>query len=237
MRRKKKFSSNKLVTVILVVLVAIAITGCAIGYYINANCMEEISFEDEPLAGLTQKYFRDVNACIDYNIKYFGDGTTYAKDLSYEEKEQAVIDYAVRKGYDKIGIDELRELYSLLFNDGDTLKSSPYYETSSGYYVKDGDIYNLTAYSVCDAAEPPEMTCLVVDKAYKSNRTIKVTTGLYSGTAETGYLYSGLNWDEDNLIGAYNEVDPFESNLAKWEIVYRYDDKLGHYFLDYTKKL
>ena len=237
MRRKKKFSSNKLVTVILVVLVAIVITGCAIGYYINANRMEEISVEDETVTALATKYFRGPSACTDYALGLFSDGAVSAKDLDYDTKQEITIDYAVRKGYDNLGFAELKEIYALLFNDGTSLKESSYYEATSGYYEKNGDVYNLTAYSACAAAQPYEMVCIVPDKAYRNDRSIKYVVGLYSGTAETQNLYSGLNWDDDSFIGVYGEIEPTDSDLAKWEIVYKYDDKLGHYFLDYTKKL
>ena len=237
MRRKKKISSNKLIAVILVALVTIVVIGCAIGYYINANHEEEISVEDEEITSLATKYFRGASACIDYSLGLFKDGTMNTKDLDYDTKQAVVIDYAIRKGYNYIGFTELKELYGLLFNDGSSLKESSYYEATSGYYEKEGDTYKRNAYSACSAARPPEMICLVPDKAYKSAHGLRYVVGLYSGTSETQNLYSGLNWNDDALLGVYGEIDPAESDLAEWEIIFKYDNKLGHYFLDYTKKL
>lgn len=235
-RRVRKSASNKFIFVMLIVVVAIALIGCGIGYYVNSTKMEEVSLDDEDVVNLANKYFRGKNACLDYGIQLFSDGTVSAKDLSYDTKEQIAIDYAVKKHYDRIGFNELREIYALLFNDGSSLQEKTYYESTGGEYEKDGDIYRLSAYAACTTAHPQEMVCLVIDKAYKSTRGIKVITGLYSGTADTQYLYSGLNWDGEPL-GLYGEINPAEQDLAKWEIVYNYDGKLGHYFLDHTKKL
>lgn len=235
-KRSRKFNSNKLIFLVLIAVVVCALAACGVGYYLDSIKMEEISIEDETVENLTTKYFRGSSACIEYDLGLFSDDTINTKDLDYDTKEEIVIDYAVRKNYDKIGFSELKELYSSMFNDGSALEEKYYYDSTSGYYEKDGDVYILEVYSACSAARPPEMICLVPDKAYKSSQGIKVITGLYSGTADTQYLYSGLNWESDAL-GLYGEIDPTESELAKWEIYYKYDSKLGRYFLDSTKKL
>ena len=235
-KRAGKINTNKLVFVLLLVVVIVALAGCGIGYYFNSIKMEEIATDSEAVQTLSSRYFRGASACIDYNLGLYTDGTMNAKDLDYDKKEQIVIDYAVRKGYDKIGLSELRELYKLLFNDGSSLEQKYYYEATSGAYEKEGDDYVLSAYSACSTARPPEMVCQVIDKAYKNGRNIKVITGLYSGTADDQKLFSGLSWEGEPL-GIYGEIDPTEADLQKWEIVYKYDDKLKTYFLDYTKKL
>lgn len=235
-KRTRKISSNKLVFVMLISVVAIALIGCGIGYYINSTKMEEISIEDEDVVSLTTKYFRGVDSCIDYNLGLLSDGTVSVKDLSYDAKEEIAIDYAVKKRYNKIGFNELKEVYRLLFNDGSSLLEKQYYESTGGNYEKSGDIYELTYYSSCDSIMPDELICFDIDKAYKSDQKIKVVAGVFSGTIETQKLYSGLNWDAESF-GVYGEANPDEQNLAKWEIVYKYNDKLNHYLLDYTKKL
>lgn len=235
-KKSRNFSSNKLIVIILIAVVAMALVGCGVGYYLNSTKMEEISTEDDLIVNLSTKYFRGTNSCIDYNQGLLSDGTVSSKDLSYDTKEQIVIEYAIAKGYDKIGLKELRELYTLLFNDGSSLQEKLYYESTGGTYERDGDIYRATIYPSCEAAMPSELMCLVIDKAYKSDRNVKVVVGVFSGTAEDGKLYSGLDWNSESF-GIYGEVDPAEQDLAKWEIVYKYNDKLGHYFFDYTRKL
>lgn len=237
-KRTRFFTTNRLVLGVLIIVVILVIVAGCIGYYFNNIKMDEISTDDEQVATLSTRYFRGTSACLDYNLGVFSDGTVNAKDLSYDTKEEIVIDYAARKGYDKIGLKELMELYKLFFNDGSTLQEKQYYESSSGHYEKDGEDYVLEVYSACSASEPPEMICQVVDKAYKSSNEIKIITGLVSGTAETGNLYSGLNWDDEHLLGVYGEIEePTADKLAKWEIVYKYNDKLKTYYLDHTKKL
>lgn len=234
--RKRKLSSNRLVFGVFIVIVIVTLIGCGIGYYLNNIKMDEIPTDDEEVVELSKKYFRGTNACTDYNLHLFTDGKASAKDLDYNVKKEIAIEYAIRNDYNKISFNELAEIYKLLFNDGSNLEEKYYYKSTSGSYEKEGGVYALTKKSKCKSVRPPEMTCLVIDKAYKSNRNIKVITGLYSGTADTQYLYSGLNWDTEPL-GLYGEITPSDQNLAKWEIVYKYDDKLGRYYLDYTKKL
>ncbi len=237
-KRTRFFATNKLVLGVLIIVVILVIVAGCIGYYFNNIKMDEIPTDDEQVATLATRYFRGTSACLDYNLGIFSDGTVNAKDLSYDTKEEIVIDYAVRKGYDKIGFNELKEVYNLLFNDGSTLQEKYYYESTSGAYEKIGDAYELNTYSACSAARPLEMICQVIDKAYKSDREIKIITGLYSGTADTQNLYSGLNWDDEHLLGVFGEIEePTADNLAKWEIVYKYNDKLKTYYLDHTKKL
>ena len=72
----------------LIVVVAIALIGCGIGYYVNSTKMEEVSLDDEDVVNLANKYFRGKNACLDYGIQLFSDGTVSAKDLSYETLRQ-----------------------------------------------------------------------------------------------------------------------------------------------------
>lgn len=236
-KRTRFFTSNRLVfgTVILVVILAMA--GCGIGYYFNNVKMEEISVDDNLVTTLATRYFRGPNACVEYDLGLFSDGTVYAKDLSYDTKEQLAIEYAVVKGYNKISFSELKEVYNLLFDDGSTLQEKYYYESTSGTYEKYGNTYELEAYPTCVASMPMKTICMDNKEAYKSSSRVKIIAGLFSGTAETGNLYSGLNWDDDHLLGAYGEFDLENQDFAKWEIVYRYNSKLGTYFLDYTKKL
>ena len=231
------FTSNKLVLGVLIAVVVLVIAGCCIGYYIENNKMEEISTDDDIVTTLATRYFRAPNACVEYDLGLFSDGTVSAKDLSYDTKEQIAIEYAVNKEYDKIGFNELKEVYSLLFKDGSALQEKYYYESASGTYEKDGDVYVLDAYAACAVDMPPELICMDIKEAYKSNNKVKIIAGLFSGTAETGNLYSGLDWDDDHLLGAYGEVDLENQDFAKWEIVYKYNDKLKTYYLDYTKKL
>lgn len=235
-KKKVKRKSNRLVAVIFVSAIAIILIACGIAYFVNANHMDEVSTEDDDIIALATRYFRGTKACIGYDVKLLVDGEQNVKDMDYESKEQLAIDYAIRKDYDRIGYDELNEIYHLLFNDGSSLKSKAYYETSSGYYRKNSEVYELTAYSVCSAARPPEMVCLAVDKAYKSDRAIKLIADVYSGAAETGYLYSGIDWSVKPL-GVYGDVTPSEEDLAKWELTFKYDNKLKRYFLTSTKKL
>lgn len=237
MSKKKKSFSDIIKTYYPVLLVTVIALICGIvSFFIQENQFEEIPTNDKTVVDLHKKYFRSEDVCLDYNIKLFVDGTISVKNMSYEDKEKVAIDYASRKGYDKIGFNELGEVYSFLFNDGSSLIEKNYYESTSGTYRKDGDIYVLDGYSKCSTFMPVESVCLIINKAYKSKHNIKVVVGVVSGTANDRYLYSGLDWDTEPL-GLYGEFDPAEKDLAQWEIVYRYDDKLGHYFLDYTKKL
>ncbi len=235
-KRTRIFSSDKLVFATVIMVVALALVGCGIGYYFNNIKMEEISTDDKVVLDLTNKYFRGTDACLEYGMGLFTDGTVSTKDMDYDKKEEIAIDYAIRKDYDKVGFSELREVYKLLFNDGSTLQEKLYYESTSGSYKKEGNDYVLSARSACSTKRPPEMVCQVIDKAYKSNSSIKVIAGLYSGTADDQKLYSGLKWEGEPL-GIFGEFDPAEKDLEKWEIVYKYNDKLKTYFLDYTKKL
>ena len=235
-KRTKKFSSNKLIVVILIVVVALAITGCGVGYYFNELKMEEISIDDELVTELYNRYLRGKDVCLDYKTKIFGEGKVSAKDMDYNTKEEIVIDYLAKKGYRNIGFNEMKESYRMLFNDGSELIEKDYYSSASGNYEKDGNQYILYKVSQCSSRRPYEMICLVPDKAYKSNHALKVVAGLYSGTADTQNLYSGINWEGEPL-GVFGEINPVEKDLVKWEIVFKYDNKLNRFFLDYTKKL
>lgn len=234
--RKRKLTSSKLITVILIAVVVIAIIACAIGYFVNANHMDEVPMEDAEIVALAKKYFRGEDACTDYSIKLFTDEIVSMKTLDYNTKEELAIEYAITKRFDQIGYYELNEVYHLLFNDGTDLQKKAYYESTSGYYEQNGETYDLYADSSCASANPYEMTCHVFYNAYKSDRGAKIIFGIFSGTAEDGYIYSGLNWDAEPL-GLYGDVDIMAQNLERWEAVFKYDNKLNRYYLDYTKKL
>lgn len=235
-KRTRHLSSNKLVAVIFVSVIAIILIACGIAYFINVNHMEEVSIEDDEVVALEYKYLRGESACIDYSIKLFNDGTLSVKDMDYDSKEQIAIDYAARRGYDKLSYNELSEIYKLLFNDGSSLQQKLYYESTGGSYEKTGEAYELAVGATCSSTMPYELVCLSVNKAYKSDQRIAIVAGLASGTAETGYLYSGLDWNAEPL-GIYGEFEIQSDQLAKWEIGFKYDNKLKKYFLDYTKKL
>jgi hypothetical protein len=237
-KKKTKKKSNKLVTVIFVSVIAIILIACGILYFVNANHMDEVSIEDDEIVAMATRYFRGTDSCMDYNLGLFIDGTMSVKDMDYDTKEDLAIEYAINKRYDKISYDELNEVYHLLFNDGSNLEKKSYYASTSGYYEASGDNYELYIETACTAEQPLEMTCLALEEAYKSKNGAKIIYGVFSGTAETGYIYSGINWDTEPL-GMYGEVDLLEQepNLAKWEAVFKYNSKLNRYFLDYTKKL
>lgn len=237
-KRSRKLSGNKLVAVIFVSVIAIILIACGIAYFVSANHMDEVSIEDKDIVTLATKYFRGTDSCMDYNFGLFIDGVMSVKDLNYDTKEKLAIEYAIGKRYDQIGYNELNEVYHLLFNDGTSLEKKDYYESTSGYYESSSGNYELYIEATCAATRPPEMVCLAMDKAYKSDNGAKIIYGVFSGTAETGYLYSGVNWDAEPL-GMYGEVDLLEQepNFAKWEANFKYDKKLKRYFLDSTKKL
>ncbi len=237
-KKKTKGKSNKIVAVIFVSVIAIIFVACGILYFVNANRMDEVSIEDDDIVAIATRYFRGTDSCIDYNLGLFIDGTMSVKDLSYDVKENLAIEYAINKKYDQIGHDELNEVYRLLFNDGSNLQKKSYYESTSGYYEANNDVYELYMETACTAEQPPEMTCLALNKAYKSGNSAKIIYGVFSGTVETGYIYSGVNWDAEPL-GMYGEVDLLEQepNFAKWEANFKYDKKLKRYFLDSIKKL
>ncbi len=235
MSKKKKFPTSLLLAIPPIVIIIVFAIGVIVDI-IEDNKMEEISIEDKAVVDLHKKYFRDTDACIEYGVKLFADGTVSSKNMDYDTKEQVAIDYAARKHYDKIGYDELNEVYRLLFNDGTNLTEKTAYYATSGNYTRDGNTYKLESFSKCATSMPDELICPVIKQAYKSKHAIKVIVGLFSGTAEDHMIYSGLNWDAEPL-GVYGSFDVSEKDLDKWEIVYHYDDKLGRYLLDYTKKL
>lgn len=237
-KKRSRSPSNKLVTIIFVSVIAIILIACGIAYFVNANHMDEISIEDNDVIALANRYFRGTDACMDYNLGLFVDGSMSVKNMDYDTKESLAIEYAVGKRYDQISYNELNEVYHLLFNDNTDLERKDYYEATSGYYDLNGDIYDLYLEAICAAARPPEMVCLSTNKAYKSSNAIKIIYGVFSGTAETGNIYSGVNWDTEPL-GVYGEFDLLEQepNFDKWEANFKYDKKLNRYFLDSTQKL
>ena len=235
-KKKKSFSDIIKTCFPALAVIIIALICSVIALIIEENKFDEISIDDETVIDLHKKYFRDTDACIDYGVKLFSDGTVSLKNMDYDAKEQVAIDYAARKHYDKIGYNELNEVYRLLFNDGTNLTEKTAYYATSGNYTRDGDTYKLESFSKCATSMPDELICPIIKQAYKSNHALKVIVGLFSGTAEDHLIYSGLNWDAEPL-GVYGSFDVTEKDLDKWEIVYRYDDKLGRYFLDHTKKL
>lgn len=237
-KHARKLSNNKLVAVIFVSVITIILVACGILYFVNANRMDEVPIEDDEIVTLATRYFRGTDSCMDYNLGLFIDGTMSVRDLNYDTKEKLAIEYAISKRYDQIGYNELNEVYHLLFNDGTNLEKNDYYESTSGYYESSGNNYELYIETDCAATRPPEMVCLAMSKAYKSDNGAKIIYGVFSGTAETGYLYSGVNWDAEPL-GIYGEIDLLEQepNFTKWEANFKYDKKLKRYFLDSTKKL
>ncbi|MBQ3352583.1 hypothetical protein IJH16_00635 [Candidatus Saccharibacteria bacterium] len=236
--RSKKIIHSLPIVGLIVLIIALVATLVITLINFNTTPMKEIAPDAEIIGVPMERYFFDAKGgCTNSEDISLADGKVNAKDFSDELRERIVINFLVSQKYNGYPYDYINEVYQSFFGSDKNITERDTYETVDGKISKNEDgIY--VASSNC--AAPEVYTCVVLDKAYQSekNDTLKATVGVFTVTSENGNIYPGLARDGEAL-GLRTDFNAAErmNDLPKWELTFKIDKSTGLYQLVSTNKL
>ncbi|MBQ8984753.1 hypothetical protein IJ098_02785 [Candidatus Saccharibacteria bacterium] len=240
---KKRSRSKKVLQALPIVglvalIIALLVTLILVLININTVPMKEIAPDAEIIGVPMERYFFDAKGgCTNYSDILLADGAKDTKNPSDELKEHITVNFLVSQKYNGYPYSYINEVYQSFFGKDENIAERDVYETSDGKITKnDSGVY----ISESNCAAPEVYTCVVLDKAYKSekNDILKATVGVLTVTSEGGEVRPGLNTEGESL-GVRNDfdIDGRLGELPKWELTFKIDKATGLYQLVSTNKL
>lgn len=240
---KKRSRSKKVLQALPIVglvalIIALVATLVLVIMNFTTTPMKEIAPDAEIIGVPMERYFFDTDGgCTNFDDILLADGKVDTKDLSDELKEHITINYLISQKYNGYPYSYINETYQSFFGTGENILERDIYETQDGKISKNEDgIY----VSESNCAAPEVYTCVVLDKAYKSekNDILKATVGVFTVTSESGEVRTGLSTEGESLgLRADFDVKGRLGELPKWELTFKIDKRAGLYQLITTNKI
>lgn len=223
---------------LIALIVALIVTLIFVIVGLTSTPMKEINTDSELVAVPMGRYFYNKDGgCAGFEDILLSDGRKTTTDYSDELKEHIVVNFLINQKVNGYPYSYINEVYQAFFGKNENIAEKDVYETSDGKIVKN-EYGTYVSESKCSA--PEIYTCVVLDKAYKSdkNNTLKAVVGVFTVTSENGNVYPGLNHDGEALgVRTDFDVTGRLGELPKWELFFKIDKSTGLYQLVYTSKI
>lgn len=235
MKKREIKNWNKIFIGATCVVLGIVVVALCVMYFVSHH-LSQVDGEDETVAMLMKEYFNGDKSCTNFSAPLMDGDTMTLSEISNEVKETVTITNIIEDKVTGISYSYINEYYHNLFGNSSDIERKEKYEVVGADLTLDEDgLYYRSKY--CD--RPERAMCFFLDSAYKSDVEVKLILGVMTRDLVNTKYYGGIVENAEGVeeIDIDPETEEFVKDLPRWEVWFKYSNKLGRYILDRTVKI
>lgn len=235
MKKREVKNWNRIFIGVACAVLGVVVVALGIMYFVSHH-LNQVDGEDETVAMLMEEYFNGDKSCTNFTAPLMDNDTMTLTEISSETKEIVTITDIVKDDITGISYSYINEYYHNLFgNDSDIERREKYAVVGADLTLGEDGLYYRDKY----CGKPERAMCFFLDSAYKSDVEVKLVLGVMTRDLVNAKYHGGIVGENEDAetIDVDPETEEFIKDLPRWEVWFKYNDKLGRYILDRTVKI